>query len=101
MNAFFHQLLSKHSYTLIDFHATWCEPCKWVEPIVNDIVKHFEGKLSLEKIDIDEHPDLARELHVLSVPTIVLYKGNEELWRIRGFDTLPRMIAQISEHISA
>ena len=100
MNAFLDKLVSSHSYTLIDFHATWCEPCKWVEPIVNDIIRHFDGKLTLEKIDIDEHPELARELHVLSVPTIVLYKNKEEVWRIRGFDTLPKMIAQISDHVS-
>jgi len=72
---------------LMFFSAEWCEPCKWAEPIVNEVVNQSSGKISLEKIDIDAHIDKAREHHILSVPTLVLFKEGKEVWRMRGFDT--------------
>lgn len=99
MTAFLNDIVSSHQFVLIDFHATWCEPCKWVEPILVDVEKHFERKLVIKKIDIDEHPDTASAMHVLSVPTLVLFMDGKEVWRIRGFDTLPHMIAELSKFI--
>jgi thioredoxin 1 len=99
MDTYLKDLTSAHPFLLIDFHATWCEPCKWVEPLLYDVENHFEGKVVLHKIDIDEHPDVAHDLHILSVPTIVLFRSGEEVWRIRGFDTLPHMIKAINEQI--
>ncbi len=54
---------------------------------MNDVVNQSSGKISLEKIDIDAHIDKAREHHILSVPTLVLFKEGKEVWRMRGFDT--------------
>ena len=95
MNDYLKSQVSTHQFILLDFHATWCEPCKWVDPILVDVEKHFAGKIVLKKIDIDEHSDTASALHILSVPTIILFKNGIEVWRIRGFDTLPRMISTI------
>jgi len=80
-----------HLY-LLDFYADWCEPCKWVEPILDDVLKHYSGKIILRKINIDEQPNVARDYHVMSVPTLVLLKKEQEIWRMRGFDTAPALI---------
>jgi thioredoxin 1 len=101
MNAHLKEIISSGEFVLVDFHAIWCEPCKWVEPILNEVEKHFSGKVLLKKIDIDVYPDIARDLHVLSVPTILLFKNGEEVWRIRGFDTLTHMIEKISVHLNS
>jgi thioredoxin 1 len=95
MNEHLKSVVSVHPAVLLDFHAVWCEPCKWVEPILDQVVNHFGERISLQKIDIDEHPDIARDLHILSVPTIVLFKNGTESWRIRGFDTAPHLIKTI------
>ena len=79
------------SAELYFFSAQWCEPCKWAEPIVNEVVGKSSGKISLEKIDIDKHVDKAREHHIMSVPTLVLFKDGKEVWRMRGFDTAPNL----------
>ena len=92
-------LLNTHPLVLLDFHATWCEPCRWAEPIVEEVLKHFQGKIVLHKIDIDEHPSLAKDHHILSVPTFVLYRNGEEVWRMRGFDTVPKMIRSLEEKL--
>jgi thioredoxin 1 len=83
---------NQKGFVLVDFYADWCEPCKWVEPIVEEVIRNFDGKLSLHKIDIDVQPNIARERLILSVPTLILYKDGEEIWRMRGFDTAQALI---------
>lgn len=80
---------------LIDFYATWCEPCKWSEPVIEEVMKRLHGRITLEKVDIDKHPELAARFNVRSVPTFVLADGEQELWRMSGFDTPARMTQQI------
>lgn len=85
----FSKIISSNEFVLVDFYAEWCEPCKWVEPVLVDVLKKFSGKILLHKTDIDKQPDIAREYHVMSVPTLVLFKNGNETWRMRGFDTAP------------
>jgi len=83
---------SSEEFLLVDFYADWCEPCKWVEPILDEVIGKFPRTIRLQKIDIDRDPETAREYHVLSVPTLVLFKNGVEAWRMRGFDTAPALI---------
>ena len=85
-------ILKSEKPVLISFGANWCEPCVWVQPILKEVIEYFQGKIMLHKIDIDEHPETAREYHVLSVPTLVLVKQGKEAWRMRGFDTVSNLI---------
>ena len=80
---------------IIDFCADWCGPCKWALPVIDDVLKHFNGKIKLEKVNIDEQPDLAASLHIMSVPTFILYQNRKEIWRMRGFDIAPVVIKKI------
>jgi thioredoxin 1 len=91
--------LNKNKFVLVDFFATWCEPCKWAEPVLEETIRHFNGKVILEKSDIDEFPDRAKENHVLSVPTLILYKEGKEIWRMRGFETAPVMIQALGKFL--
>jgi len=86
------------SIQLLFFSAEWCEPCKWADPIVKEVIAESSGKISLEKIDIDAHVDKAREYHVMSVPTLVLFKEGKEVWRMRGFDTAENLKRIFSAH---
>ena len=81
------------------FHAAWCEPCKWSEPVVNEILNHFGSSMALQKIDIDLFPETARHLHVLSVPSFILFQNGNEVWRYRGFDASPVMIREMEKYI--
>ena len=87
----FDQLLLEKDFLLVDFYADWCEPCKWAEPVLDEVVKKFNGKLFLHKINIDIHPDVTRHFHVMSVPTLVLFKNGNEIWRMKGFDVASKL----------
>lgn len=64
---------------LIDFGAPWCGPCKALEPLVVQLGEELAGRLTVAKIDIDATPDLAVELGVMSVPTLMLFKDGKKV----------------------
>ena len=87
-------------YTLLNFSAQWCEPCKWAEPVIHQVVEHFGEKIMQRKIDIDAEPDFTKQFHVMSVPSFVLLKNDEEIWRMNGFDLAANMIRDLEPLIS-
>jgi thioredoxin 1 len=59
---------------LVDFSATWCGPCKKLEPIVAEIASEYDGRLKVVKVDVDRAPATAARFGVLSVPTVLLFR---------------------------
>lgn len=86
----------QHPAILIDFYADWCEPCKWVEPVLEQLKVHFKERLHITKINIDLSPELAQEYHIRSVPTLLLLIDHQEVWRMQGFDSAPVLIRALS-----
>lgn len=62
---------------LVDFSATWCAPCKKLEPIVHDLALDFDGQLKVVKVDVDRAPTSAAKFAVLSVPTLLILSGGQ------------------------
>jgi thioredoxin 1 len=69
---------------LVDFWAEWCGPCKMIAPVLDEIAADHPGKLRIGKINIDENLELARRFDVMSIPTLILFKGGEAQLRIIG-----------------
>ncbi len=69
---------------VLDFWATWCGPCKFMEPIIEEIEKELAGKVEFEKINVDEHQDIAAKHQVMSIPTYIITKDDMEQERIIG-----------------
>lgn len=69
---------------LIDFWATWCDPCKAMMPIVDEIAEEHEGKIKVCKVNVDEARDLAAKFDVMSIPTFVAIKNGEIVGTIIG-----------------
>jgi thioredoxin 1 len=71
------EVLQQTEPVLVDFSATWCGPCKKLEPIVHEIAGDYDGRLKVVKVNVDSAPSTAARFAVMSVPTLILFKGGE------------------------
>jgi len=62
---------------LIDFWASWCGPCKMISPVIDQLAGEYEGRIKIGKVNVDEENDLAQQHGIVSIPTLVLYKGGD------------------------
>lgn len=69
---------------LLDFWAPWCGPCRIMNPVLDEIEKELAGKIEIEKINVDENPDLASKYGVMSIPTYIIEKDGTEVGRKIG-----------------
>lgn len=69
---------------VIDFWATWCGPCKMIAPIVSQLAEEYDGKLVVGKCDVEECEDIALELGIRNVPTIIFFKNGEVVDKFVG-----------------
>lgn len=76
--------LITNELVLVDFYATWCGPCQMLSPILEELSKENK-KLTVIKIDVDKHENLAREHKVLSIPTLEIYKNSKLTNRVIGY----------------
>jgi putative thioredoxin len=70
---------SRDCLVLVDFWATWCEPCKQLTPLIEKIVKSYGGKVRLVKMDVDKHPSVAGQLRIKSLPTVYAFRDGRPL----------------------
>ena len=84
---------------LVDFYANWCEPCKWLEKILQELDTKLPDEVSILMINIEAHQELSNENEVKSVPTICLFKNGKEVWRMNGFLDLEDLRAKIQFYL--
>lgn len=80
----FEQLIQENKPTLVDFFATWCGPCRMQAPILEDVKQRVGDTANIIKIDIDKNQELATRYGVRSVPTLIIFKNGEAVWRAVG-----------------
>jgi thioredoxin 1 len=78
------EVLKSSTPVLIDFYATWCGPCKMMAPVIDEVAKDYAGKLKVVKIDVDEASETAAAMGVTAMPTFIVLKDGQEVWRRLG-----------------
>lgn len=71
------EVLQSELPVLVDFWAVWCGPCQMLAPTIAELAEEYEGKVKVGKVNVDEQPELAMKYGIMSIPTLILFKGGE------------------------
>ncbi|HCD9234712.1 TPA: thioredoxin [Elizabethkingia anophelis] len=99
MSAKFNELIQSERPVLIDFFATWCQPCKVMSSVLNTVKRNVEEEARIVKIDIDQYQAIAAEYGVRSVPTLLIFKKGDLLFRQSGVMDVNSLTAELKKHI--
>ena len=80
---------------LVDFFATWCQPCKMMHPILEQVKAVLGDRIRIIKVDVDKYGVIANQYGIQSVPTLMLFRHGEVLWRTSGVIQKSELLATI------
>lgn len=93
----FNEMINGEQLTLVDFFATWCGPCKMMHPILEQLKEKMGDDIRILKVDVDKNEALSMQYRIQSVPTLMLFKKGEMLWRQSGAMSLNDLRQKISQ----
>src|SRR3972149_10428696 len=85
--------------TLVDFWAAWCGPCRTVAPIVEELAQEYAGRLKVGKLNVDENRETATRYNIMSIPSLLLFKGSQVLEQIVGAQPKQILKKFIDKHL--
>jgi len=95
----FDEMINSTTPTLVDFYATWCGPCKMMSPLLEQVATEMGDETKIIKVDIDKNRDAAAEYGIRSVPTLLLFKEGEIVWRQSGLPPKSMITESIKKFI--
>ncbi len=93
------EVLQASQPVLVDFTATWCYPCKMLDPVVKQLAQEWEGKVQVVKVDVDENPNVTGQYQVMGVPTLLLFVDGKPVERATGYQPKERLVKKFAPHL--
>lgn len=98
MKSTFSDIINENKPVLVDFFAHWCGPCKVLAPILEEAKEELGDGVKIVKIDVDKNQPLATKYQVRGVPTLILFKNGQQLWRQSGVVQKNDLVKLINSH---
>lgn len=99
-NNFKQEVLDSEQPVLVDFWAEWCNPCKMIAPFVEQIATEESSRVRVAKMDVDDNQAISMQYGIMSIPTLILFKGGQPVERVIGFQSKESLLAKIEPHLS-
>lgn len=95
----FAEIIKGDKPVLVDFHADWCGPCKMMAPVIEQFSKEMGDNIRILKVDVDRNPKAAAVYQVRGVPTFILFKNGNIMWRQSGAIPLQTLRQAVNSHV--
>lgn len=96
---FDNEVLKSNLPVLVDFWAEWCPPCKMIAPMIDELSTEMQGKLKVGKVNVDDEQDLAVKFNVMSIPTLLVFKGGKPVAQVVGALSKDQLLARIKPNL--
>ncbi len=91
------EVMQSEKPVMVDFWAPWCGPCRVIAPILEEVAKEMEGKVRVAKVNVDESPDIASNLGIRGIPTLILFKEGQIKGQMVGVNTKASIVSLIQK----
>lgn len=98
--SFAQEVLQSSTPVLVDFWAPWCGPCRMMAPILDSFAGKVAGKAKVAKLNTDDSPEIAGQYQITGIPTLIVFKGGQEVERIVGVHSEEDLQSIVDKHTS-
>lgn len=95
------EVLKSDVPVLVDFFAVWCGPCKAMSPVIDELSVAYDGKVKICKLDVDQSPESSQKYGVMSIPTLLFFKGGENVDSLVGLQSKEKLEEKLNTLVGA